>query len=64
MLHNNAKLIITTDMMIQEVKNPHLNDFIIEETPLSCACARGFLEIMELLILNGADMNHVCSVSI
>ena len=35
----------------------------VEETPLSHACARGFLDIAELLIQNQADVNYLCSVS-
>ena len=34
----------------------------VEETPLAQACARGFLEIVKLLILNGADVNYLCLV--
>ena len=35
----------------------------LEETPLSCACANGYYVIMKLLLLNGANINYICSVS-
>lgn len=35
----------------------------IIETPLACACARGYKKIVELLLLNGADINYLGSVS-
>ncbi len=34
----------------------------VEETPLAHACAHGYLEIAELLISSGADVNYLCSV--
>ena len=34
----------------------------MEETPLAHACAKGFLDIVELLVLYGADLNYLCSV--
>ncbi len=34
----------------------------VEETPLAHACACGYLEIAELLISLGADVNYLCSV--
>ncbi len=33
----------------------------VEETPLSHACARGFLDIVMLLV-EKADVNRLCSV--
>ena len=35
----------------------------VEETPLACACALGFLEIVKMLIDAGANANYKCSVS-
>ena len=35
-----------------------------EETPLASACARGYRDVAELLIHNGANVNFLCSVSI
>jgi ankyrin repeat protein len=32
----------------------------VEETPLSHACARGFLDITDYLIQNNADVNYLC----
>ncbi len=34
----------------------------VEETPLAHACARGFLEIVKVLIEKGANVNFLCSV--
>lgn len=34
----------------------------IIETPLAHACGQGFLDIVELLIESGADVNYLCSV--
>ena len=34
-----------------------------EETPLASACARGYRDVAELLIHNGANVNYLCSVS-
>ena len=35
----------------------------VEETPLACACALGFLEVVKMLVDAGADTNYKCSVS-
>ena len=35
----------------------------VEETPLACACALGFLEIVQMLLDAGADVKYKCSVS-
>ena len=35
----------------------------VEETPLAHACARGFLNIVKLLINSEVDVNFKCSVS-
>ena len=35
-----------------------------EETPLALACAKGYRDVAELLILNGANINFLCSVSV
>lgn len=34
----------------------------VEETPLAHACARGFLQIVQLLIAANADINFKCAV--
>jgi len=36
----------------------------VEETPLASACARGYRDIAELLIYNGANVNYLCSGSV
>ena len=36
----------------------------VEETPLSHACARGFLDIVKLLIIFQADVNFKCAVGL
>ena len=35
----------------------------VEETPLAHACGRGDLEMAELLVAHGADINRLCAVS-
>ena len=36
----------------------------VEETPLAHACARGFIDMVQLLIKAGADLNFRCSVCV
>ena len=49
-------------LILQIITNPLLAGFV-EETPLAHACARGFLDIVKLLLSHKADVNFKCSVS-
>lgn len=47
---------------MQIVTNPLISGFV-EETPLAHACARGYLDMVKLLISHKANVNYKCSVS-